>query len=688
MKFRFLLLIFITISFFGSGFSQKYILFPTYNVDSLLNLIPAQTGIERINSLNKLSSSLSFIDYDSSMNYAEEAKDLAIKLNYDIGIADAFRSYGHIYEFKGNYPEALENYFETLSIYKKNNDHHNMMWLYYEIGRMHFYANNFDKAVEYGYLSLKKCNEHLPDGSRVGDLVDSVRIGGAIAISYSYAGNNEEALKQRLRLLEVMQGINFSKIEILMTTWVTGANYYLIGKTDSASVYFRKAISFPGENMNIEAQKYRALTWMGALLFSASETDTAINYLQKSLDWYSENGFLIWALYSSNILGNFYLNINDDEKSEEYYKKSEMYFDEMLTRNSWYRYDSLKYIPAYGLEYFSPLPITSMKEMLWDWGEWMFHGLYKINVKKNNTEEALRYHIAYTNAGDSLSKIRRNRELIELQTKYETEKKEEQIEYLSQENNLNELKLKQTRYFLFGMVGFVVLIIIVSLFIIRLNKLRDKQHSLILQQKLFRSQMNPHFIFNSLTSIQNFILDEESGKASKYLSRFSKLVRHILDSSVEEFVTLEEEISTIKNYLELQKIRFKDKFNYTIEVDESLNLEEVNIPPMLAQPFIENSIEHGIKNKKIKGNIYIRFYAKNNHIAYEIEDDGIGRQKAMERLNKHNKDHKSLATAITFERIKVLNKKLKKKIRFSIQDLMNTKYEPTGTKVIIEIPNI
>jgi len=198
--------------------------------------------------------------------------------------------------------------------------------------------------------------------------------------------------------------------------------------------------------------------------------------------------------------------------------------------------------------------------------------------------------------------------------------------------------------------------------------------------------MNPHFIFNSLTSIQNFILDEEADKASKYLSLFSKLVRNILDSSTEEHVTLQEEIQTIENYLELQKIRFHDKFDYTIDVDEAIHPENIVIPPMLAQPFIENSIEHGIKHRKTKGDIFIRFRLKKGSIVFEVEDNGVGREKAKDILFHQNKEHKSLATAITLERIRVLNKRRRHKIALRIEDLTSENNKPTGTLVVIDIP--
>jgi len=473
---------------------------------------------------------------------------------------------------------------------------------------------------------------------------------------------------------------------MMIITFRIGAEYFLIGETDSAKLYFEKALAYPDANPDIQALKYRPVTWLGKLYAQIGEIDTAIFYLQKAYEWYNKTGFLFWSMYVSNDLGRIHYENSEMDIAENYFRQSERIFNEMITRNSLYRFDSLKYVANFGLELYFPFPHRQLYEMMWTHTKSMYYKLYQISEEKQNTLEALKYHIAYFNAVDTLNRLQRNREIIELQTKYETERKEGQIESLSQENAFQEFKLKQSRYFLLGLGGLVLLVVILAIVLIRQNKLREQQKNLLLQQKLFRSQMNPHFIFNSLTSIQNYILDEEAHKASKYLSRFSKLVRNILDSSIEDFVPLEEEISTIENYLELQKIRFKNKFDYTIEVDKAINTENMIIPPMLAQPFIENSIEHGIKHKKSKGNIFIRFTTKNNMIVFEVEDDGVGRERAREILYTQNKEHKSLATAITHERIRVLNKKLKKKIMLHILDLMNTENEPSGTKVQIEIP--
>ena len=163
-------------------------------------------------------------------------------------------------------------------------------------------------------------------------------------------------------------------------------------------------------------------------------------------------------------------------------------------------------------------------------------------------------------------------------------------------------------------------------------------------------------------------------------------MRQILNSTAVEYVSLEEEISSIENYLSLQKVRYRDMFDYTLEVDEAIDTETTRIPPMLAQPFIENSIEHGILHKGSKGKIAVCFKLENNQVLLVVQDDGIGREKAQELLKQHYKDHKSMATAITRERITVLNRRRKHKITFEIIDLKDEQGEARGTRVVFGVP--
>lgn len=236
------------------------------------------------------------------------------------------------------------------------------------------------------------------------------------------------------------------------------------------------------------------------------------------------------------------------------------------------------------------------------------------------------------------------------------------------------------------LMALFVIFVIVMIVIYRVRELNLQSKSAQLEQKFLRSQMNPHFIFNSLGAIQNFIFKNEALEAATYLSDFSNLVRKILNNSRQDLIPLEEEVETLKQYLELQKLRFNDKFDYELKVDEPLRASDYQLPPMLAQPFIENSIEHAFKGMKEKGLIKIFFELKERSIRLICQDNGMGIKAALEDKKENVKKHQSLATKITHDRIKVIRKVYKAKINLNIQDLKEIDSSKKGTQVIIEIP--
>nr|NQU90006.1 tetratricopeptide repeat protein [Bacteroidota bacterium] len=680
--FLFLLLVIVN----GSNcFAQKFINLETYNVDSLLLILPGQQGVEKVNSLNNLAVSLSFIDYERSKQYADEAMNLSKDLDYKEGTADAFRNYGHIYFSQGNYPKALNNYHEALILYENLDNKHTAAWVCYDLAKTHYCTSNFEKTIEYGHMALNIFHEPLEGNSTVGNVRDTISIIEGLALAYENLGMLDRSLNLYQKAIEIGQENNFSMTELLIMTLKVGEDYFMMGNADSAKFYFAQALAYPDVNPHIQALKYRPLAGLGDFYYVAGEIDSALFYKQKAYDWYIDQGFLFWALKVSNELGTIYYQNNELNTAETYFRQSEQIFNEMLAKDSWYRYDTLKYIVNFGIELFFPHPRRQLNELMWEQVNMMYALLYQISAK-TKSDEALNYHIAYYSATDTLNRLQRTRETLEIQTRYESDRKDQQIETLSIENELKESRLDQNRYFLFGSVGLFIVVLMFGYLMFRQNKLKTDQKMLGLQQKFFRSQMNPHFIFNSLASIQNFVVRQDSKKASIYLSRFSELVRSILDNSTQEYIPFEKEVATIENYLELQRVRFPEKFDFSIEVDEKIDPENMLIPPMLAQPFIENSIEHGFKHKKTRGTIKIQFSMHDKLITFEIEDDGIGREKAQEIGYKLKREHRSMATDITRERLTVLNKKLKQKISMVITDLKNEKNEPSGTKVVFDIP--
>jgi LytS/YehU family sensor histidine kinase len=229
-------------------------------------------------------------------------------------------------------------------------------------------------------------------------------------------------------------------------------------------------------------------------------------------------------------------------------------------------------------------------------------------------------------------------------------------------------------------IGFIIAYLIVLQ-----SRLKHTQKTMMLEQKLLRTQMNPHFIFNALIAIESFIYKNEPKEAGKYLSGFARLMRLILENSREEFVSLEKEISTLKYYLDLQRLRYDNAFNYDIRVDKDIDINSITIPPMLAQPFIENSIEHGLKDLNRSGEIVLNFSLKENELIFEAVDNGIGFERSMQLKNEGN-NHKSMATVITLERLKNLNRNKIRKIKWLSEDIKDQLNNVLGSRVVFTIP--
>ncbi len=231
----------------------------------------------------------------------------------------------------------------------------------------------------------------------------------------------------------------------------------------------------------------------------------------------------------------------------------------------------------------------------------------------------------------------------------------------------------------------------VFFFRLRISQVREKENLKVRmannELKALRSQMNPHFIFNSLNSIQHFIMSNDETSASKYLNTFAKLIRTILNNSERATASIREELDSLKLYLELETLRFENKFEYEIRVGEGLDIDYHEVPTMLIQPFAENAIIHGLLPKKGNGKLEINIELKDNFILCSIIDNGIGRAKAME-MKEHSirKMHKSFGLKITQDRLDLLNYLHKSSLKVSIIDLQDAQGNAAGTKVEIFIP--
>lgn len=222
--------------------------------------------------------------------------------------------------------------------------------------------------------------------------------------------------------------------------------------------------------------------------------------------------------------------------------------------------------------------------------------------------------------------------------------------------------------------------------------LHAKEAMLQTEQQLLRTQINPHFLFNSLATVQNFFLNNDTKNSVLYLGKFAKLMRQILENSRKNLISLHSEIEMLENYLDLQKIRFSGNFDYTILLADDLDKYYTQIPPMLAQPFVENALEHGFSHKNEHGLLEISFKIEQENgegmLVLEILDNGVGLELSKELRSETKKEYKSLALTITQERLEILSKKFSKKCYLTIKNRENALQEVEGTCVKIFLPLI
>ncbi|RAW02957.1 tetratricopeptide repeat-containing sensor histidine kinase [Pseudochryseolinea flava] len=322
----------------------------------------------------------------------------------------------------------------------------------------------------------------------------------------------------------------------------------------------------------------------------------------------------------------------------------------------------------------------------------------------NNPEAKANAYLALANFYDKSGETKRavtaykkySEAVASTETKTEAEtqerdallKKQKEIESLSKEISISQQqeKIEQTtvsrqKIIIYGLILMIVITLTTSYFIYK-NAVASKIANQLLALKSLRSQMNPHFIFNALNSVNHFIAQQDERTANKFLSEFSQLMRLVLENSQEDFIPLHKEQEILSLYLKLEHYRFRDKFEYTIDIDENINADVIEVPPMLIQPYIENAVWHGLRYKDTIGHLHLKIREANNYLLVEIQDNGIGRVKSAALKTANQKKHNSTGIKNIEERLKILNTVYKANYRVTIEDLA----EGTGTHVRIFLP--
>ena len=558
---------------------------------------------------------------------------------------------------------------------KKNGFRKNEMKAYDIIGLQYRYDQIYDSAYEYHTKSLNLAIEEK----------DSVQL------FYNYNNLGQVFRKQDVtdlaidyfhKALEISDATgNFKSsshtMNALGTTLVLQKDY------TRAMMYFQQstAIAKKGNDIRTVAYNYGS---MGEIFLTKGETDSAMYYFKLSRDMLAETGSDEGMGVAEHLLGRAFLENKDFENAQKKFEEALVYHQ----KNNDLRYQSycnsfLGKIAASqnrfsdALTYFDLAKTQAEKvNSLKNLAE-IYTGFADTYKKMNQWEKAYeaihRSHL-YT---DSIINEANNRSIQALEIKFDTQKKEQQIDLLTAENELKNQRLRV------GIILLAVLVIIIFM-ILYILQIRRRQANLIqndLQQQVLRSQMNPHFIFNVLGSIQNFLLVNDNKKAAKYLAQFASLTRATLEYSATETISLTNEINMLKNYMELEMMRKPGKFGMKIIADENLESDFINIPPMMIQPFIENSIKHGFAEIDYPGILTLTISDKNQWIEFIIEDNGKGLS-----LESSVTNHRSMAMEIFEKRRKLIQQKHKKEFKFEIENLKDTDASKSGVRICINVP--
>ncbi|MEP4534237.1 MAG: histidine kinase [Cyclobacteriaceae bacterium] len=503
---------------------------------------------------------------------------------------------------------------------------------------------------------------------------------------YHSIGNMPQALEYFLKALKFFEIIRDSKSAHSCKANISEI-YLSLKEYKKAMPLVRETNAYYLKN-NIRTGKRNGYNRLGLIFKAEGETDSAFYYLRLARKLAIEHNEVPQLARIEVTIGDLYFDNAQFKNAIKYYRDGLANYESVkgdpeeilvVVSNLAYCYAVLKDFSKVQIFQSRAEKLAEKSESI-EFKINFYENSYKIDSILGNPSIALLSFQRLTALNQLLLNQEKSKQLTEMETKYETEKKEAEIASLSQQASIQQLQIQQkNQTMLIGVVVFLLLAAVIY-FIYREKNLRNQRSQTELEQRFLRSQLNPHFIFNALLAIQNFMLKNDGPKAALYLTKFSKLMREILESSRQEFIPLESEVELITNYLDIHKMRLNDAFNYSIEIDDQIDPETDTIPPMFVQPFVENAIEHGMADKKEGGLIEIKFQKSENHISIKILDNGKG------LISTESKNHKSLASTIIRERMALFNKTLKNKIQLVLDNIQHENGEIAGTKVELKVP--
>jgi tetratricopeptide (TPR) repeat protein len=696
-------------------------------IDSLKNILALHTKKDtaRVNLLNDLAIGIYKQNSNTALAYLEESTTISNTLDFKKGKAQSLYIKGLLESLESNYREGFSNYEKAIKLYDLAGFNEGIAECYKDIGIFMSHNDYPERALEYYEKSKKIYNEYGKEAElaellfnigwtnakiqnyeeaqtnylkaieiveKTGNKQRLSACWGALAITYSNQGNYPAALDYYNKSLSLAERID-SRSDIISSKSNIATIYYYLKNYDKAIEIFNETLKYEKDDDNISS----AYTFnnIGLAYKEKGDSQSAYDYFNKANILFKETNNRTGVAYTLNNIGDIYLETKNYKQALHNYEEAKKICLEIKNYKG-LCHSNLGLAKVYeqkrnfnkALMFALESKRISIKYQLLKYEaeiEELLSTLYK-NI--GNYKKALESHQQYKILNDSLF----NKENVEKIAQIEYEYKYKQA---LDSASIRELKLTKTvlttsqdlaktkQNYLWAIIGILVISILSGSFVFyqKYKTVKIKNQNTITEQKLLRSQMTPHFIFNSLSVLQGMILNKEEKKSITYLAKFSKLLRMVLENSRDKVVPLIQELDAIDNYMILQNLDADPPYDYSLVVDENIDINLFLIPPMLIQPFIENAIEHAFRSDQEHREIMVQLAFDGKKLSCNITDNGIGIDTFS---NKPNSKKKSLATTITDERLRLLSKGFQVPSGITIED--RKKDNEQGTRVILVIP--
>jgi tetratricopeptide (TPR) repeat protein len=554
------------------------------------------------------------------------------------------------------------------------------------------------KAMGYanGYLgNLEKALQNMRDGLLYFEEInDSIRIAEALGdIAYllqATSANENLVMEYNLKALVIREKINDLK-GVAYSLNNIGALYWKWGKYDQSVNYFLRALPH-FEQLNLKEEVATLRGNIGSYYIETDEYDQARDFLHQALNDYKALGHKYGEAKILATLGRMHYRMGETERAIEMNQQSKIIREKLgdregLVGNNYnlglYFLEKKQFTKAD--ESLNESRILAEEIGLPNRLIQIYQSLSDLAFERKDYANAYSFLQKSKELNDSVFSVEKHRQLEEIRTRYDVEKKEAENEMLMLQNEDQRIILRKNRFIMFLSLSVAFLLVLFLLFYDQKKRSIAQLKTMQAEQRLLRSQMNPHFIFNAITAIQSYLFTHTPRETANYLSAFAALMRQILENSQKELIELSDELKWLNNYFTLQRLRYSNRFDFEIVVDEAFDQSKTMIPPMVVQPFIENAIEHGVKEKTEGGMICLRYLKTWKGLQIEIEDNGKGLDQSA---NMADQSHRSFAVEATKKRLEALHLREHSVFQFELIDLATIDQSNTGTLVRFNLPFI